>query len=134
MSTARPFSDTVRAGAPKRVRQTQTSHLGNLTGSLEAILDRIAEPALPVPPPSYAAISSNEGPKIPVADDVLTQAIHLLQSESNLSVEEQTVAIDMFIENTKSATAWLAMKPGPVWDFWLHNRIIARVSIQQGLH
>jgi hypothetical protein len=132
VSTARPSSvtdDTARAAVPKRVRKTQHEQLGNLNGTLQAMLDKIAEPS--VPPPSYAQAAV----AIPTAEpDVLTQAIQALQAEGKLSVEEQAVAVDMFIENTKSATAWLAMKPGAVRDLWIHNRIVARASIQQGLH
>lgn len=105
-----------KSGPPKRRRPTQTGVLIDLEGVLHTIVGKIDDP----PPPPYRA----PPPPPPIAEDVLSRAIRSVQDEaSNIAEKDQAVIMDMFIEDTKAATAWLAMKAGPVRDTWVDNRI-----------
>jgi hypothetical protein len=117
-----------KSDPPKRRRPTQMGTFTDITGVLQKIVSRIDEPA----PPAYA-IPAPTAPTLQL-EDILAQAIRSVQDDSsNIALEDQPVVIDMFIADTKAATAWLAMKLGIVRDIWIQNRIAARRCIQPGL-
>jgi Myb/SANT-like DNA-binding domain len=119
-----------KSDPPKRRRQTQMGAFSDITSVLQTMITRIDEPppayvAPPAPPPAPPALTS---------EDILARAIRSVQDESsNIAPEDQPAVVDMFIEDTKAATAWLAMKPGLARDIWIQNRITARRCIQPGL-
>jgi hypothetical protein len=113
----------------KRRRPTHMSLFTDLNGTLQSIVGKLDEPT---PPPLYVPPPVIRAPP-PTSEEALAQAVQLVQDETSLSEEDQTIAIDLFIEKPKAATVWIALKPGPVRNLWINNHIIARRSIQPGL-
>ena len=84
---------------PKRRRQTHNSFLTDVTGLIHTIIDKFDKVEAP---PAYISPAIQAARTV---EDTLARAIKSIEAEESILPEDRAIAIDMFIEDTKAATA-----------------------------